>query len=157
MQQIDPCDVEYSLEDFTQQQDKLLRTANSFHVRGDDKYARSVECIVFMITGGKIFSIREMTTDEFGLRSMEEHASIYGTDLSNAQNAESMMRMILGLLVEVITQGVSKINEEFSKFFCAEYFEEDLEENDSPLAPLHIFRNVSSLFRIDVCWLRMSF
>jgi hypothetical protein len=48
-----------------------------------------------------------------------------------------MMRMFVGLPAEVITQGVSKIDEEFSNFFCAEYFEEVLEEKDSPLAPLH--------------------
>jgi hypothetical protein len=45
---------------------------------------------------------------------------MYGTDLSNEENAESMMRMLVGLPAEVITQGVSKIHEEFSKFFCAE-------------------------------------
>ncbi len=67
--------MENSLEDCSRQQDKFLRTANSFHVKGDDKYTRSVECIhciVYMITGGRIPSIREMTTDEFGLRSMED-------------------------------------------------------------------------------------
>ncbi len=62
---------------------------------------------------------------------------MYGTDLSDAENAESMMRVFVGLLAEVITQGVSKIHEEFSKSFCAEYFVEDLEEKESPLAPLH--------------------
>jgi hypothetical protein len=55
------------------------------------------------------------------------HSSMYETDLSNAENAESMMRMFVGLPAEVITQGVSKIQEEYSEFFCAEYFEEDLE------------------------------
>ena len=39
---------------------------------GDDKYTRSVQCIVFMITGGRIPSSGEMCTDEFGLRSMED-------------------------------------------------------------------------------------
>jgi hypothetical protein len=45
----------------------------------------------------------------------------------------------VSLPAEVFTQGVSKIHEEFPKFFCAEYFEEtlELEEKDSPLAPLH--------------------
>ncbi len=87
-------------------------TTNSFHLKGNDKYTRSVQCIVSMITG--ILLIREMTTtDEFRLRSMDiypmdlrmssktwekkglfssgktiEHASMYGTDLSNAENAE---------------------------------------------------------------------
>ncbi len=44
-------------------------------------------------------------------------ASMYRTDLSNEQNAESMKQMFVGLPAEVITQGVSKIHEEFSKFF----------------------------------------
>ncbi len=48
-----------------------------------------------------------------------------------------MMRMFVGLPDEVFTEGVSKIHEELSKFFCAEYFEEDLEQKDSLLAPLH--------------------
>ncbi len=72
----------------------------------NDKYTRSVHCIIFMIT--YILSIREMTTDEFGLRSMDidlansrmsskmwekrglvpmakmiEHTSLYETDLSD--------------------------------------------------------------------------
>jgi hypothetical protein len=71
-QQVDPCDVENSLEDFSRQQHNFLRTANLFHVRGDDKYTRSVQFIVFMITGGRIPSISEMTTDEFGLRSKSD-------------------------------------------------------------------------------------
>jgi hypothetical protein len=72
MQQFDPCDVKNSLEDRSRQQDKFLRTANAFYVRGEDKYTRSVQYIVFMITGGRTPSIREMTTDEYGLRSMED-------------------------------------------------------------------------------------
>ncbi len=47
-------------------------TANSFHVTGDDKYTRSVECVVFMITKGTIPTIEETTTDEYGLRSMSD-------------------------------------------------------------------------------------
>ncbi len=46
-----------------------LRTANSFHVKGGD---RSVQCFVFMITGGRIPSIREMKMDEYEWRSMED-------------------------------------------------------------------------------------
>ena len=98
-------------------------------MKGDDKYTRSVKCIVFMITGGRIPSITKMSTDEYGLRSMQEigpvnlrmssrqskksgllpsgealdHASMYGTDLSDAGNADSMMRMFVGLPAEVIT------------------------------------------------------
>ncbi len=72
IQQIDPCNVENYLEDIARQQDKFLRTATSFHIKGDDDYTRSAQCIVFMVTGRRIPSIREMTTDEFGLRSMED-------------------------------------------------------------------------------------
>jgi hypothetical protein len=68
---------------------------------------------------------------------MIEHTSMYGTDLADDENAESMMKMFVNLPAEVITLGVSKIHEEFSKFFCAEYFEGTLEEKDSPLAALH--------------------
>jgi hypothetical protein len=114
--QIDPNDAKFSLEDMTRQHDKCFRTANSFHVKGDNKYTKSVWCIVFMITGGRIPLIREMTEDEYRLRSMEhidpadlrmsymiwekrglvpmgkmiEHASMYGTDLSDDENAESV-------------------------------------------------------------------
>ncbi len=110
------------VEDCTRHQDSFLRTANAFHVKGDDKYTRSIQCIVFMITGGKIPPITKMSTDEYGLRSMQEidpanlrmssrqleklgllpsgkaldHASMYGTDLSNEENAGSMMRMFVG-------------------------------------------------------------
>jgi hypothetical protein len=141
-----------------------LRTANSFHVRGDDKHTRSVQCIVFKMYGGRIPSIREMNTDEYGLRSMKdidpvdlrmssqmwekkgllpmgksiERTSLYGANFFDDENAESMMKMFVGLPAEVITQGVSRIHEEFSKFFCAEYyFEATLKEKDSPLAPLN--------------------
>jgi hypothetical protein len=40
-----------------------------------------------------------------------EHTSLYGTDLSDDENAESMMKMFLNMPAEVITQGVSRINE----------------------------------------------
>ncbi len=49
-----------------------MSNANNFHVRGDDKYTRSVECIVFMITNGSFPANHEMTTDEYGLRSMTD-------------------------------------------------------------------------------------
>ncbi len=35
-----------------------------------------------------------------------EHTSLYGTDLSDDENAESMMKMFLNLPAKVITQGV---------------------------------------------------
>ncbi len=49
-----------------------MSAANYFHVKGDDQYTRSVECVVFMITNGRILTIYEMTTDEYGLRSMTD-------------------------------------------------------------------------------------
>ncbi len=39
-----PFDSEHSLDEMARQQDKFLRTENAFHVRGDDKYTRSVYC-----------------------------------------------------------------------------------------------------------------
>ncbi len=66
-----------------------------------------------------------------------EHASIYDTDLSVYENTEAMVKMFVNLPTEVITQGVSRIREEFAKFFCAEWFKDSLEEKDSPLALLH--------------------
>ncbi len=49
-----------------------MSVANYSHVKGGDKYTRSVECIIFMITNGRVPTIHEMTTDEFGLRSMSD-------------------------------------------------------------------------------------
>jgi hypothetical protein len=51
-----------------------------------------------------------------------DHLSMYGTDLSGEENAENMYQMFVNLPAEVITQGVSMIHVEFSKFFRAEYF-----------------------------------
>ncbi len=44
----------------------------TLYVKGDDKYTRSIECVVFMITNGRIPTIDEMTTDEYGLLSMSD-------------------------------------------------------------------------------------
>ncbi len=52
--------------------DQFVSAANSFHVKGDGKYTRSVECIVFMITNGGFPATHEMTMDEYGLRSMSD-------------------------------------------------------------------------------------
>ncbi len=49
-----------------------MSAAIFFHVRGDDKYTRSVECVVFMITHRRFPSIDEMTTDEYESRSMSD-------------------------------------------------------------------------------------
>ncbi len=69
---IDPKDADNSLEDCSRQLDQFVSNTNSFHVKGDDKYTRSVECIVFMITNGRFPAIHEMTTDEYGLQSMTD-------------------------------------------------------------------------------------
>jgi hypothetical protein len=42
---------------------------------------------------------------------------MYGNDLSDEENTEKMYRKFVNLPAEVITQGVSMIHEEFSKFF----------------------------------------
>jgi hypothetical protein len=64
MAHIDPQDADDSLEDCVIQLDQFVITSNSFHVKGDDKSIRSVECFVFMFTNGRIPTIDEMTTDE---------------------------------------------------------------------------------------------
>ena len=72
MAPIDPQDADNSLEDCARQLDQFVGTANSFHVKGDDKYTRSVECVICMINHGRIPSIDEMTTDEYGFRLMSD-------------------------------------------------------------------------------------
>ncbi len=102
----------------------------------ENSYTRSVECVVFMITNGRFPTVNEMTTDEYGLRSMSgidlldmimssrqwelqglvpsskalDHVSMYGTDLSGDENTENMYRMFVNLPAEVITQGMSMIH-----------------------------------------------
>jgi hypothetical protein len=148
MAPIDPQDADNSLEDCARQLDQFMSTTNSFHVKGKDKYTRSVECIIFMITNGRFPPTHEMTTDEYVLRSMSDidpvdlrmssrpwelqglvpsgkaldRVSMYGIDLSDEENAENMYQMFVNLPAEVITQGVSMIDAELSKFFRAEYF-----------------------------------
>ena len=60
------------MEDCARHLDQFVSAAKYFHVKGDDKYPRSVECIIFMITNGRIPTIDEMATDEFGLQSMSD-------------------------------------------------------------------------------------
>jgi hypothetical protein len=72
-----------------------------------------------------------------------EHTSLYGTDLSDDKNAESMLKMFVGLPAEVTTQGVSKIHEEFSKFFCSEYFEGTLKSIGSTTRDSKMFNHYS--------------
>jgi hypothetical protein len=140
MAPIDPQDADNSLEDCSRQLDQFVGNTNKFHVKCDDKYTRSVECIVFMIKIGRFPAIHEMTTDEYGLRSMSDidpadsrmsskqwelqglvpsgkaldHVSMYETDLSDEENAENMYQMFVNLPAEVITQGVSIIHAEFT-------------------------------------------
>ncbi len=45
-----------------------------------------------------------------------EHTSIYGTEISDDENAEAM-KLFVNLQAEVITQGISRIHGEFAKFF----------------------------------------
>ncbi len=72
MAPIDPQDADNSLEDCARQLEQFMRATNYFHVKGDDKYTRSVECVVFMIVNGRILTIDQITTDELGLRSMSD-------------------------------------------------------------------------------------
>ncbi len=69
---IDSQDADNSLQVCPRQLDQFVGIANSFHVKGDDKYTRFVECIVFMITNGRFPAIHEITTDEYGLQSMSD-------------------------------------------------------------------------------------
>jgi hypothetical protein len=116
-----------------------------------------------MITNGRIPIIDKMTTDEYGLRSMSDilvdlrmsessrqwelqglvpsgkaldHVSMYGTDLSDEENTESMYWMFVNLPAEVITQGVPMIHGEFSKFFRTEYFNGESNQQGGSLALL---------------------
>ncbi len=66
-----------------------------------------------------------------------ENTLSYWTYISDDENAESMMKVFVNLPAKVITQGVLKIHEEFSKFLYAEYFEGSVEEKDSPFAAPH--------------------
>jgi hypothetical protein len=61
---------------------------------------------------------------------------MYGTDLSDEDHAENMYQMFVNLLAEVITQGVSMIHAEFTKFFCAEYFMDESIEQSGSLAKM---------------------
>jgi hypothetical protein len=65
-----------------------------------------------------------------------DHVSMYGTDLSDEDYSENMYQMFLNLPAEVITQGVSMIHAEFTKFFRAEYFKDESIEQDGSLAKM---------------------
>jgi hypothetical protein len=122
---IDPQDIDNSLEDCARKLDQFVSTANSFHVKGDDKYTISVEGIVFMTTNGRFLANHEMTTDEYGLRSMSE---IDPVDLIMSSRQWEL---------QVITQGVSMIHAEFSKFFRTEYSNGESTKKGGSLALMH--------------------
>ncbi len=71
---------------------------------------------------------------------------MYGTDLSDEENAHNMYQMFVNLPAEVITQGVSMIHAEFSKFFRAEYFNGESTEQGGSLA---LMRGIQQCF-IDI-------
>ena len=75
-----------------------------------------------------------------------DHVSMYGTDLSGDENTENMYRRFVSLPAEVITQGVSMIHAEFSKFFRAEYFNDKSTEQGGSLA---MMRGIQQCF-IDI-------
>ncbi len=86
-----------------------------------------------------------------------DHVSMYGTDLSDEGNAENMYRMFVNLPAEVITQGVSIIHTEFSKFFRAEYFNDESTERGGSLAIMCGIQQCLLIFRIVVFGLLMSY
>ncbi len=51
-----------------------------------------------------------------------DHVSMYGTELSDEENAENMYKMFVNLPAEVITQRVLMIHGDFSKFFRADEY-----------------------------------
>jgi hypothetical protein len=57
-----------------------------------------------------------------------------------------MYKMFVNLPAEVITQGVSRLHEEFSKFFRAEYFDDESNNKGGPLA---LLRGIQQCF-IDI-------
>ena len=131
---IDPQDIDNSLEDCARQLDQFASTANNFLVKGDDKYTIPVECIFFMNTNGRFPTTHEMTTDEYGLRSMSD---IDPVDLRMPSRQWEL---------QVITQGVSMIHAEFSKFFCTEYFNGESTKQGGSLA---LMRGIQQCF-IDI-------
>ena len=115
-----------------------------------------------MLGNGRFPDSEEMHTDEYGLRSMTnmdpsdlimsarqwealgaassgkalDHMSMYGTDLTDEEYTANMYRMFINLPAEVITQGVSMIHTEFTKFFCAECFKTESIEQGGSLAKM---------------------
>jgi hypothetical protein len=75
-----------------------------------------------------------------------DHVSMYGTDLSDEENAKNMYQVFVNLPAEVVTQGVSLIHAEFSKFFRAEYFNDESTEQSGSLA---MIRGIQQCF-VDI-------
>ncbi len=69
-----------------------------------------------------------------------------GKSWKDQENAENMYQMLMNLLAEVITQGVSMIHVEFSKFFRAEYFNGESNKRGWSLA---LLRGIQQCF-IDI-------
>jgi hypothetical protein len=86
-----------------------------------------------------------------------EHVSMYGTDLSGDENTENMFLMFVNLLAEVITQGMSMIHGEFSKFFRTEYLNGESNKTGGPLAILRGIQQCLSRFKIVVSGLLMTY
>ena len=82
---------------------------------------------------------------------------MYGTDLSDEENAENMYQMFVNLPAEVITQGVSMIHGEFSKFFRAEYFNGESNKQGESLALLGGFNNGLLIFKIIMFGLLVNY
>ncbi len=112
-----------------------------------------------MITNGRIHTIDEMTTDEYGLRSMSDidlvdlgmpsgqwelqglvplgkaldHVSMYGTDLSGEENTDNMYRMFSGK--SHYPRSVCD-TWRILQFFRIEYFNGESNKTGGPLALL---------------------
>ncbi len=137
MQQVDQCDVDYSLEDCTRQQDNFLRTANSFHVRGYNKYTRSVQCIVFMITGVWWRKWPRMNMDWNQWRTLiwgiwECHLRCW----RSGDLCPWVKQLNTCLWACWQKSSLKAYWRGMKKFFCTVYFEGTLEENHL-WAPLH--------------------
>ncbi len=136
-----------------------------------------------MITGGRIPTIDEMTTDEYGLLSLTDidpmdlrmsarqwklpglmpsgkaldHVSMYGTELSDQKNAENMYQndqMFVNLPAEVITKGVSKLH---MKNFPNSFAQNTSMMNQITQVGLYLycvgFNNVALLCGIQQCFI----
>ncbi len=161
MAPIDLEDADDSLEDCTRHLDPFVSVVNYFHVKGDDKYTRSVECIIFMITNGRIPTIDEMTTDDFGLQSMR-YCECHLDNGSYKDLCHRIKRLIMYRCLELIFRVMriqkiciecfwtsrrkslpKELHAEFSKFFRTEYFNGESNKTGGSLA---ILRGIQQYF-----------